>query len=151
MVAARQHMAAAKHARLAALRAQQLAAARAQASRSVQRPAVSSDHPIYVTGSCPPGPAGMQALGRQIMVRYFDQSQWSYLDKLWERESGWNPYCENPSSGAYGIPQALPGSKMGSGWRDDPSAQIDWGCRYIAERYGTPAAAWAHELAYNYY
>lgn len=145
------HLAAWKLQVAAAERAREAAAAQAQASRSARRSAVTADHPVYVTSDCPPAPANMRQLGRQIMAAYFTASQWAYLDQLWSRESEWNPYCENPSSGAYGIPQALPGSRMGVGWRDDPAAQIRWGCQYILQRYGTPESAWAHELAYGFY
>ena len=81
-------------------------------------------------------------------------AQFSYLNRLWERESGWNRYAVNPSSGAYGIPQAVPGSKMASAgphWRSSPATQIRWGLRYIRGRYGSPRRAWNHELAYGWY
>ena len=67
---------------------------------------------------------------------------------------GWNAAAENPSSGAYGIPQSLPGSKMathGSDWRTNPETQIRWGIDYIKGRYGTPCGAWAHSEANNWY
>ena len=75
----------------------------------------------------------------------FDESQWSCLDNLWHGESGWNFKAENSSSGAYGIPQSLPGSKMGtiaSDWRSNPVTQIKWGLQYVKSSYGTPCAAW---------
>ena len=70
---------------------------------------------------------------------------WTDLVKLWNHESGWQWYAENPNTGAYGIPQSLPGSKMadfGARWKDDGAVQIDWGLNYIAQRYGTPSNAW---------
>lgn len=76
------------------------------------------------------------------------------LIALWNRESGWNPTIANSSSGAYGIPQALPASKMasaGADWRTNPATQINWGLSYIAGRYHTPAGAWAHENAFGWY
>lgn len=76
------------------------------------------------------------------------------LDLLWDRESGWNPYATNPSSGAYGIPQALPGYKMaaaGPDWQTNPATQIAWGEDYIKARYGTPCAALAHSYATGWY
>lgn len=76
------------------------------------------------------------------------------LDKLWTRESNWNHLARNPSSGAYGIPQALPGSKMataGADWQTNPATQIRWGLGYIKERYGTPTKAWAFFQANNWY
>ena len=63
------------------------------------------------------------------------------------RESGWNVYADNPSSSAYGIPQALPGSKMasaGADWATNPVTQIRWGLGYIQDRYGSPCGAWGH-------
>jgi len=71
--------------------------------------------------------------------------QFSCLDSLWERESGWDVHASNSSSGAYGIPQALPGSKMsayGGDWRDSAATQVEWGLDYIADRYGDPCGAW---------
>ena len=81
-------------------------------------------------------------------------AQFTCLDELWTRESGWDPHNENGGSGAYGIPQSLPGRKMaafGSDWRDNPTTQIRWGLWYIADRYETPCAAWEHSQRYNYY
>jgi len=84
----------------------------------------------------------------------FSTSQMPSLDKLWQHESGWRHTASNPSSGAYGIPQALPGTKMataGSDWRTNPATQIKWGLGYIKQRYGTPNGAWAHFQSYNWY
>ncbi|HLH99862.1 MAG TPA: NlpC/P60 family protein [Acidimicrobiales bacterium] len=81
-------------------------------------------------------------------------SQFSYLDLLWNRESGWNPTATNPTSGAFGIPQALPATKMataGADWATDGYTQIVWGIDYIRARYGTPQAAWSHELVFGWY
>lgn len=80
--------------------------------------------------------------------------QFGCLDALWELESSWSVTETNSSSGAYGIPQALPGSKMasaGADWATNGYTQIDWGLSYISGRYGTPCAAWAHSQAYNWY
>ena len=80
--------------------------------------------------------------------------QWSCLDSLWQRESNWNPYAQNSSSGAYGIPQSLPGSKMasaGSDWQTNPATQIKWGLGYIDGRYGSPCGAWAHSQSVGWY
>jgi Transglycosylase SLT domain len=80
--------------------------------------------------------------------------QFGCLDALWQRESGWNPQAYNASSGAFGIPQALPGSKMasaGADWRTNPVTQIRWGLGYIASTYGTPCGAWGHSQAYGWY
>jgi hypothetical protein len=86
--------------------------------------------------------------------RGWGSSQYSCLVSLWNRESGWNANASNPSSGAFGIPQALPGSKMasaGSDWRTNAATQIRWGLGYIADRYGTPCGAWAHSESTGWY
>ena len=96
---------------------------------------------------------------RQIATQMLGQfgwktSQFSCLEPLWYHESGWNPSAENPSSGAYGIPQALHGSMMasaGSDWRTNPATQIRWGLTYIHDRYGSPCGAWSHEQSANWY
>jgi len=82
------------------------------------------------------------------------RKQFRYLNWLWNRESGWNKYARNPYSGAYGIPQALPGRKMASAgprWRTSARTQIRWGMRYIRSRYGSPRRAWAHSNATGWY
>jgi hypothetical protein len=84
----------------------------------------------------------------------FSADQFSCLDSLWTKESGWNAHADNPSSSAYGIPQALPGSKMasaGADWATNPATQIKWGLGYIRDSYGSPCAAWGHSQAYNWY
>jgi hypothetical protein len=92
----------------------------------------------------------------QRMLGQFDwpPSQFRYLNLLWTRESGWDVYASNPYSGAYGIPQAVPGAKMataGPDWTSDARTQILWGLRYIKEIYGSPLGAWEHELADGWY
>ena len=100
-------------------------------------------------------PEGAQAIARGMMGSYgWGDGEFSCLQSLWNRESGWNYQAENPSSGAYGIPQALPGSKMvsaGSDWATNPVTQITWGLGYIAGRYGSPCGAWAHSEATGWY
>ena len=86
--------------------------------------------------------------------RGWGSSQFSCLNSLWNKESRWEYTAQNPSSGAYGIPQALPGTKMasaGSDWRTNPITQIEWGLDYIADRYGTPCAAWGHSQDVGWY
>ena len=78
-------------------------------------------------------------------------NEWDALVWLWNKESGWDWSADNPWSDAYGIPQALPGSKMGPGWQDDGAVQINWGLQYIAERYGSPTQAKAYWLKHNWY
>ena len=82
------------------------------------------------------------------------QSQFSCLDKLWTKESGWRVSADNPTSSAYGIPQALPGVRMaayGADWRTNPVTQIKWGLDYIEDAYGSPCNAWAHSQAKGWY
>ncbi|MEO5611029.1 MAG: hypothetical protein ABIQ92_15330 [Ornithinibacter sp.] len=105
-------------------------------------------------GSAPPGgrsPADAQAVARSIMASYgWGDSQFPCLVDLWNGESGWSWSATNPSSGAYGIPQALPGWKMvsaGSDWLTNPTTQIRWGMTYIKGRYGSPCAARSTWLA----
>ena len=79
---------------------------------------------------------------------------WTCLDKLWTRESRWLWYAENAKTGAYGIPQSLPASKMaefGANYRDDGAVQIDWGLAYIAQRYGSPSKAWERSEQIGWY
>lgn len=91
----------------------------------------------------------------QLLAQYgWDTGQFSCLDPLWTHESGWNVYARNPSSGAYGIPQALPGDKMASAgpdWQYNPATQIRWGLTYIQGRYGSPCAAWSHQQVTGWY
>lgn len=80
--------------------------------------------------------------------------QWSCLEKLWNKESRWRTRAQNPTSSAYGIPQALPGRRMaayGSDWRTNPVTQIKWGLDYIEDRHGSPCGAWSHSKAKGWY
>jgi hypothetical protein len=91
----------------------------------------------------PTNPTEAQALGHQMMLAAgFGEDQWPCLYNLWMHESGWRTTASNPS-GAYGIPQALPGSKMGTGWQTDAATQIQWGLGYIRGRYATPCGAYS--------
>jgi hypothetical protein len=89
-----------------------------------------------------------------VLRRGWSESEWNCLNTLWTRESGWNTYATNSSSGAYGIPQALPATKMasaGADYRTNPVTQITWGLGYIATTYGTPCAALSHSSSTGYY
>ena len=91
---------------------------------------------------------------RMIDVYGWDEKQYSCLISLWNRESGWRATAHNKSSGAYGIPQALPGKKMateGADWKTNPKTQIRWGLKYIKSRYGTPCGAKAHSKRTGWY
>lgn len=100
-----------------------------------------------------PGTPKAFALG-EVTSRGWDYNQFSCLVKLWERESNWRWNATNRSSGAYGIPQSLPASKMasaGADWRTNPETQILWGLGYIDGRYGSPCAALLHSDVNNWY
>ena len=101
-------------------------------------------------------PEGAQETAREMAASDYGwgDDQFSCLSNLWQKESGWSYTAENASSGAYGIPQALPGSKMatiGDDWRTNASTQIAWGLSYIDRAYGTPCSAWSHSQAVNWY
>ncbi|GGK68154.1 hypothetical protein Ppa06_28670 [Planomonospora parontospora subsp. parontospora] len=99
-------------------------------------------------------PTGNKALGKQMLEARGWGDQWGCLEKLWMKESGWNERAMNRSSGAYGIPQSLPGHKMasaGADWQTNPATQIEWGLTYIKGRYGSPCGAWGHSQAKGWY
>lgn len=97
-------------------------------------------------------PSDNVSLGESMAAeRGWTGQQWHCLYTLWQHESGWNHLAANSYSGAYGIPQALPGSKMGSGWQTDPAVQIRWGLGYVAGRYGTPCGALNFWQSNNWY
>lgn len=101
-----------------------------------------------------PDPGSNKALGKQMAEARGWGGEWGCLEKLWDRESHWNERAMNRYSGAYGIPQALPGSKMasaGSDWQTNPATQIKWGLGYIAGRYKSPCGAWGHSQATGWY
>ncbi|MDQ1584146.1 MAG: peptidoglycan DL-endopeptidase CwlO [Microbacteriaceae bacterium] len=107
----------------------------------------------------PPGvvvnPTAARAYAASVIGSYgWDSGQMTCLTWLWNRESGWRADAYNTSSGAYGIAQALPAIKMasaGADWATNADTQINWGLGYIASRYGSPCAAWAHETSNNWY
>ena len=135
-------------ARVAAARGAARAAARQQASATPAASAPAAMAPVTASGS-------PQQIARGMLGSYgWSASQFSCLQPLWNAESGWNASASNPSSGAYGIPQALPGSKMasaGADWQSNPATQIRWGLGYIRSVYGSPCSAWSHEEAYGWY
>ncbi|WP_203454558.1 hypothetical protein [Jiangella aurantiaca] len=96
-----------------------------------------------------------QSAARALMADYgWGDEQFQCLDNLWTRESNWSHTAENPSSGAYGIPQSLPANKMsrfGDDYRTNPVTQIEWGLWYIEGRYGDPCSAWAHSESVGWY
>jgi hypothetical protein len=106
-------------------------------------------------GSGDNSPGGAQATARGMLSGYgWGDDQFSCLVSLWNRESGWNYQAYNAGSGAYGIPQALPGSKMssaGADWQTNAGTQIAWGLGYISGRYGSPCGAWDHSQSTGWY
>jgi hypothetical protein len=103
-----------------------------------------------------PGVTDPREIARQIMKNKFgyDDDDYSCFNNIIIRESMWKIDATNPSSGAYGIPQALPGSKMasaGSDWRTNPATQIIWALDYMKKRYGSPCEAWSFKRGHGWY
>ncbi|MBB3328531.1 aggregation-promoting factor C-terminal-like domain-containing protein [Microlunatus antarcticus] len=125
------------------------AKAKAAAAEKKRRAAIKAQG--YEVGVTDP-----REMARQILDNKFGygSDQFSCFDWIIKHESGWNVHAENASSGAYGLPQSLPGSKMASvasDWRDNPATQIIWGAQYMKSRYGSPCGAKSHwESAGNY-
>jgi uncharacterized protein YdbL (DUF1318 family) len=131
-------------AKIAAARA--AAARKAARERAIARASRAQIRPVV--------PGSLRALGQKMAAaRGWTGSQWQCLDNIWMRESGWSKTAANPS-GAYGIPQASPGSKMasaGADWQTNPATQITWGLSYIANAYGNPCSAWAFWQTHYWY
>jgi len=123
-----------------------------EASRSTTR---SSAPPAYPAPASCGVYSGNKNVGCTLMVAAgYGLDQMPCLEKLWNKESGWNPLAHNKSSGAHGIPQAVPGDKMaayGPNWYNDPATQIKWGLSYIKSRYKTPCGAWSHSQNTGWY
>jgi len=102
-----------------------------------------------------PDPGSAKAIAYDmVMARGWGAGEYDCLVSLWNKESGWNVNAHNKSSGAHGIPQALPGSKMASvaaDWETNPATQITWGLGYITGRYSTPCGAWAKSQSSGWY
>ncbi|MGW5968901.1 aggregation-promoting factor C-terminal-like domain-containing protein [Streptomyces sp. NPDC055186] len=101
--------------------------------------------------AAPTAAASAQATAQQMIG---DSAQYQCFSNIVQRESGWNPTATNPSSGAYGLVQALPATKMasaGSDWKTNPTTQIQWGLGYMNERYGSPCEAWDFWQSNNWY
>jgi hypothetical protein len=139
----------------AALAARQAAARQAAAKQAAAKQAAAQPAQAVATQQAAEPSGSPQRIAQQMLGQFgWSGSQFSCLEPLWERESGWDVTAENPSSGAYGIPQALSGSLMASAgpdWQTDAATQIRWGLTYIQGRYGSPCGAWAHEEADGWY
>ena len=135
-----------------------IAAKKAAADAAAQKKAEDSGGPVAYNGPIPDSCndfSGARKTGCALMLDAgFKIDQFPCLDKLFARESGWNYKATNSSSGAFGIPQALPGKKMaafGSDWKTNPATQIKWGLDYIENRYSTPCGAWSHSESTGWY
>jgi hypothetical protein len=143
------------------LAAQAAAAAQATQNTATQNtgtppPAASAQPTPSATASAAPAASGSPQQIAEAMLGSFgwSSSQFSCLDPLWAHESGWSVTAYNAGSGAYGIPQALPGSRMASAgpdWQTNAATQIRWGLEYIKGTYGSPCGAWDHEQATGWY
>lgn len=129
------------------------AAAEAEAARAAEADRAARDaqrQAVIANAKADP-----KSVAQAMLADYgWSDSQFSCLSSLWTKESGWNYAAKNSSSGAYGIPQSLPGSKMGTvagDWQTNPVTQITWGLKYIQSTYGSPCSAWAHSQATNWY
>ena len=141
------------------VRLQRAAVARAEARQEAAQGKLraglqrETDNQAVTVGSVTPM-GTPQEIASAMLAQHGWTGQFSCLDALWGHESGWNIYAENPSSGAYGIPQALPAAQMASAgpdWQSSAATQIRWGLNYIQNRYGSPCGAWDHEEAAGWY
>ena len=142
----------------AAARAAEEAAAARVAGSSSSGSSSSAARPVAPSGGGGSGdnsPGGAQSTARGMLAGFgWGDDQFSCLVSLWNKESGWNYQAYNSGSGAYGIPQALPGSKMssaGADWQTNAATQISWGLGYISGRYGSPCGAWGHSQSNGWY
>ena len=127
---------------------------RPEADRTKTR-ALSNASGVAVTKTADLSTADPKTLAKALMPQFgMSSSEFGCLDNIWSQESGWNVHAANPSSSAYGIPQALPGSKMssaGPNWEDNAETQIRWGLGYIRDRYGSACAAWSYKQGAGWY
>jgi hypothetical protein len=145
--------------RAAARRAARRAAERRAAQQAAAQAAATPSRGSAGSGSQGSPPAQASGSPQHIALAMlgsfgWPSSQFGCLQSLWNVESGWDVHASNPSSGAYGIPQALPGSKMASAgpdWQTSAATQIRWGLGYIRSLYGSPCGAWGHEQADGWY
>jgi hypothetical protein len=141
-------------ARKAAAAAQARTAA-AQARTAAAQTRAAAQPGQTASATVPAGSGSPRQIAQAMLASFgWAPSQFSCLDPLWEHESSWSVSAANPGSGAFGIPQALPGSRMASAgpdWQTSATTQIKWGLQYIKGTYGSPCAAWAHEEATSWY
>jgi hypothetical protein len=142
----------------AARKARPIAASQPAAQPSAQssaQPAAQSTAGAQPTQAAPAASGSPQQIAEAMLASFgWSSSQFSCLDPLWAHESGWSVTAYNPGTGAYGIPQAVPGGKMASAgpdWQTNAATQIRWGLEYIKGIYGSPCGAWGHEQATGWY
>jgi len=125
------------------------------AAQPASQPAAHSISGAQPTQAATAASGSPQQIAEAMLASFgWSSSQFSCLDPLWAHESGWSVTAYNPGSGAYGIPQAVPGSKMASAgpdWQTNAATQIRWGLEYIKGTYGSPCGAWGHEQATGWY
>lgn len=123
-------------------------------------PSAAARPAVELASAVTPAARNVALTPRQIARRMFGAFHWRpkrqfrFLNLLWDRESSWNVHAQNPWSGAYGIPQAVPGTKMssaGADWQNSARTQVLWGLRYIKAVYGKPRFAWMHEVRDGWY
>jgi hypothetical protein len=141
--------------KLAATNAATATAAQNQNTAQPTTSASAQPTPSATASAAPVASGSPQQIAQAMLASFgWSSSQFSCLDPLWAHESGWSVTAYNAGSGAYGIPQALPGSRMASAgpdWQNNAATQIRWGLEYIKGTYGSPCAAWDHEQATGWY
>ncbi|MFJ6622769.1 transglycosylase SLT domain-containing protein [Kitasatospora sp. NPDC091335] len=138
----------------AAAQAQAQAEAQAQADAKAKADAEAAASRSQERQNLAAAPAGYSGTPQQIAAQIVPAGQLQCFSNIVFRESSWNPLAVNASSGAYGLVQALPGSKMasaGADWRTNPATQIKWGLDYMNTRYGSPCAAWSFWQNHHWY
>ena len=146
-----------QEAQAAALEQQRLAAYQQALQQAAQAKAAAQAQTIAASNNAPQQSlSDIQSQAQDLVLASFgnDEAQWGAFYRILQQESGWNVHAYNASSGAYGIPQALPGSKMASAgpdWHDNPVTQVRWAIGYMHDRYGTPLIAEGFKRSHGWY
>lgn len=129
--------------------------AKLEAERKAKEEAERKAREAAIAALATTAPKGeIQKYAHDLVINQYGwtEADFAALVKLWNRESGWNPNSRNSYSGACGIPQALPCSKIANAFGDNSwQSQVKWGLRYISGRYGSPSNAWAHSESVGWY
>ena len=142
---------------LLSAQADQISQAASELQAAAQKKTQTTATSTTSVSSTPVGSAtDPREIARQLMATTYgwDDTQFQCLDNIIMHESKWSITATNPTSGAYGIPQALPGSKMataGADWKTNPATQITWALGYVKARYSTPCGAWSFKSAHGWY